>query len=108
MTELSKKQTNILRYIYFEGKTVSQIMEKFHLNQKKLKLVMSSNNMEDYYYSKQDNTVPFEQKVLNITLEGISYVDAKNQSRFRFCLPNVLSTIALIISVIALIVSIVS
>ena len=106
MTELSKKQTNILRYIYFEGKTVSQIMEKFHLNQKKLKLVMSSNNMEDY--SKQDNTVPFEQKVLNITLEGISYVDAKNQSRFRFCLPNVLSTIALIISVIALIVSIVS
>ena len=51
MTELSKKQTNILRYIYFEGKTVSQIMEKFHLNQKKLKLVMSSNNMEDYYLS---------------------------------------------------------
>lgn len=107
MSKLTRKQTNILRFIYQDGKTTSQIMKKFHLRKSRLKSIMTSNNMYDYYYSNQDSTVPFEQKTIYITDEGISHVDLKNQDRFRFWFPNVLSTIALIVSVISLIVSIV-
>lgn len=101
---LTKQQTKILRFIYHGNKKISNIMKKFKLDETKFRLVMSENNMFDYYFI-PDDTVSFEHQIINITQQGISYIDAQNQDRFRFLFPNTLSIIALIISAISLIVS---